>query len=34
MPALLIDPRRESLVPAHDRLSHVFDTAQWLAAAV
>ena len=31
MPALLIDPRRESVVPAHERLSHVFDTEQWLA---
>jgi putative hydrolase of the HAD superfamily len=34
MPALLIDPRRESVVPAHDRLSHVFDVEQWLATAV
>jgi putative hydrolase of the HAD superfamily len=34
MPALLIDPRQESLVPSHERLSHVFDTEQWLANAV
>jgi putative hydrolase of the HAD superfamily len=33
MPALLIDPRQESIVPSHDRLSHVFDTEQWLTNA-
>ena len=33
MPALLIDPRHDSVVPAHDRLHHVFDTEQWLVNA-
>jgi putative hydrolase of the HAD superfamily len=33
MPALLIAPRQESLVPPHARLSHVFDIEPWLANA-
>jgi putative hydrolase of the HAD superfamily len=31
MPALLIDPRHESAVPANDRISHVIETEHWLA---
>ncbi|MGH8069147.1 MAG: HAD hydrolase-like protein [Candidatus Entotheonellia bacterium] len=34
MPALLIDPRRDSAVPANDRITHVFETEHWLANAV
>lgn len=34
MPALLIDPRHESDVPANDRINHVFDTEHWLTNAV
>jgi HAD superfamily hydrolase (TIGR01549 family) len=34
MPTLLIDPRHESDVPAHDRINHVFETEHWLANAV
>jgi putative hydrolase of the HAD superfamily len=33
MPALLIDPRHESDVPADDRINHVFETENWLASA-
>jgi putative hydrolase of the HAD superfamily len=33
MPALLIDPRRESDIPANDRINHVFETEHWLATA-
>jgi putative hydrolase of the HAD superfamily len=33
MPALLIDPRHESDVPANDRINHVFETENWLANA-
>jgi HAD superfamily hydrolase (TIGR01549 family) len=34
MPALLIDPRHESDVPANDRINHVFETGHWLANAL
>jgi putative hydrolase of the HAD superfamily len=34
MPALLIDPRHESAVPANDRITHVFDIETWLANAL
>lgn len=34
MSALLIDPRHESAIPAHERLYQVFDTNQWLANVV
>jgi putative hydrolase of the HAD superfamily len=33
MPALLIDPRCESDVPANDRINHVFEIETWLATA-
>jgi hypothetical protein len=34
MAVLLVDPRQESAVPAHDTINHFFETENWLGDAV